>query len=173
MHVTTHATFPLPSHIIYMKSSQRICACVACSNATFFLDVLHGESKASSRSFAPLFAAAAPHANATAILQMLLRTFPGRILYHSYPHVRMQYDTAGSSLDLNPCFETINEQVRCAAAHLSRLCSTSTCGLFSRTLLTSIRSLIITHTACRAPLLLLSHIRALRCPCRMWHDEKA
>ena len=121
MHVTTHATFPLPSHIIYMKSSQRICACVACSNATFFLDVLHGESKATSRSFAPLFAAAAPHANATAILQMLLRTFPGRILYHSYPHVRMQYDTAGSSLDLNPCFETIDEQVRCAAAHLSRV----------------------------------------------------
>jgi len=62
---------------------------------------------------APQFVDTAEHANTNDMFDLLLAAFPGQILWHSYPVLRMELDTEKSPF-LNHCLGQINQLVSCS-----------------------------------------------------------
>lgn len=112
-HLFAHAT---PRDVLIVGS--------ALTNTSAYIERLkavNASLRGMSRVFSPALAAASELSDAPAVLGLLLRTFPGRIVYHSWPHLRMQYDGGRAPFDLNPCHRFMDERVSCAAAAHPRL----------------------------------------------------
>lgn len=67
----------------------------------------------------PQFTDAAEHADAAVVFQMLLDTFPGRIIWHSYPFLRLELDGHKSPF-LNYCFRQLNQLTACVLARFTK-----------------------------------------------------
>ena len=85
-------------------------------NTTHF-QLIGGNSLAAFRTAGPQHADASIHADHAEIIRMLLRVWPGLIVWHSFPHLRMSLDTSGhvaADWDLNQCYSAIDARLRCA-----------------------------------------------------------
>ena len=89
-------------------------------NTSLFGALSH--SLASFEHSAPAHALASAHADHEAILKMLLRVFPGAIIWHSFPHLVMRHHRGKvPPFELNRCYETIDHRMRCAARQFERV----------------------------------------------------
>ena len=85
----------------------------AAINGTFFNE--HGTRGISAlHMVAPMFGVSAQHADVDAIVQTLLGSFPGSIIWHSNTHLNLKLNYVEVHRDLNGCYEYIDARVRCA-----------------------------------------------------------
>ena len=75
---------------------------------------IDGDSKAQLHICGPKFAEANAVANLTSIAMVLLKAFPGTILWHSYPALDMARHVGPRPFDINSCFARINDAISCA-----------------------------------------------------------
>ena len=68
------------------------------------------------RGFKAKFAEANAVANFTSIALVLLRAFPGLVLWHSYPALDMARHMGPRPFDINACFSRINDAISCAVS---------------------------------------------------------
>ena len=85
---------------------------------------LGGHSSAPFHISAPQWLESQLHLRVHDILEMLLRTFPGAIIWHSYPFLNMNKNSFGNDLafgDLNRCFSFGNSLIQCYARSYPRI----------------------------------------------------
>mmetsp|Transcript_3186 Transcript_3186/g.3948 ORF Transcript_3186/g.3948 Transcript_3186/m.3948 type:complete len:409 (+) Transcript_3186:54-1280(+) len=68
----------------------------------------------------PQFAQASKATHHADNIQLLLASFPGSVIWHSFPHVVMAHHNGANPGDLNRCFTVINNHVKCASGSFDR-----------------------------------------------------
>jgi hypothetical protein len=82
-------------------------------NSTYFLE--HGGSSLRDlHIIAPMFGVSAQHADVELVVQELLGSFPGTIIWLSNTHLNLQLNNAHTPQDINGCYAYIDSRVRCA-----------------------------------------------------------